>query len=421
MGDSRWTEVRRKNRTPANQMELPSIQDSMGDSRWTEVRRKNRTLANQMGKIRSKEDDVARLSTSVFISNIPDFVMAKDLFYACSQYGHVVDSFIPFKRDKNECLNDKDFALSLFGRVKEFASMANLKVAIGNEGFEEIRNKYMGEQWVLLEFQSNRMGGSGGVPLKLWPSNTFRRIAAKWGKLLDEEFKIIHRGKSYWIRADETVGWVPDFTDEDEDEEVNYTYSSDGSDIQRQDVDKVPDAEMNADNNADVDLVQETDFEDAAMRNNQDNGAKHEAPIDKSEDPFGLYSLLNKVNRNKPNSKTSIKFPPGFTPPVDKEEVMFEDTGANPKSGASELKVCKENINDDASCNQVNMNFKDEEKGSLNSGHFKKSGCPRTDGSILGVLEEVVKVGQVMGCNMDGCISNIGEIISSKGVDEVYR
>nr|GEY40754.1 nucleotide-binding alpha-beta plait domain-containing protein [Tanacetum cinerariifolium] len=82
----------------------------MGDFEWTEVRRKNHShannrvngsmLAKNLGKFRTKEDDVARISTSVFISNIPDSVLAKDLFHACKQYGHVVDSFIPYKRDK---------------------------------------------------------------------------------------------------------------------------------------------------------------------------------------------------------------------------------------------------------------------------------------------------------------------------------
>ncbi|GKF33513.1 nucleotide-binding alpha-beta plait domain-containing protein, partial [Tanacetum coccineum] len=62
----------------------------MGDIGWTEVRRKNRIPVKNMGKFRSKEDDVARLSTSVFVSNLPDSVMAKDLFHACKQYGHVV-------------------------------------------------------------------------------------------------------------------------------------------------------------------------------------------------------------------------------------------------------------------------------------------------------------------------------------------
>nr|GFA21240.1 nucleotide-binding alpha-beta plait domain-containing protein [Tanacetum cinerariifolium] len=73
----------------------------MGDSGWTEVRRKNVFSAKQRGNFRLKEDDVARISTSVFILNITDSITAKDLFHACNQYGHVVDSFIPFKRDKN--------------------------------------------------------------------------------------------------------------------------------------------------------------------------------------------------------------------------------------------------------------------------------------------------------------------------------
>ncbi|GJU68446.1 RNA-directed DNA polymerase, eukaryota, reverse transcriptase zinc-binding domain protein [Tanacetum coccineum] len=43
---------------------------------------------------------------------------------------------------------------ALFGRVKVFASLANLKMALGNEGFSDIVIKYMGEQWVMLEFKS---------------------------------------------------------------------------------------------------------------------------------------------------------------------------------------------------------------------------------------------------------------------------
>lgn len=58
---------------------------------------------------------------------------------------------------------------------------------------------------------------------------------------------------------------------------------------------------------------------------------------------------------------------------------------------------------------------------SLSSGHFKKSELPRTGGSILGLLDEVVKVGQVMGYKMEGCISNMTEIIESQGVEDIYR
>ncbi|GJW67512.1 RNA-directed DNA polymerase, eukaryota, reverse transcriptase zinc-binding domain protein [Tanacetum coccineum] len=133
---------------------------------------------------------------------------------------------------------------SFFGRVKVFASLANLKMALGNEGFSDIVIKATNEfevdgriAWVEVE----------GVPFKLWTNNTFTRIAEKWGKLLDvddqdetcfhskrlcvylkagnsirEDFKITHRGKMYWIRANETQGWVPEFTDEYE-KEVDKT------------------------------------------------------------------------------------------------------------------------------------------------------------------------------------------------------
>ncbi|GJZ48060.1 RNA-directed DNA polymerase, eukaryota [Tanacetum coccineum] len=294
---------------------------------WTEVRRKNRIPMKNMGKFRSKEDDVARLSTSVFVSNLPDFVMAKDLFHACKQYGHAVDSFIPFKRDKNdaalvigdECLSAKDFSLALFGRVKEFASMANLKVAIGNEGFAEISINYIGELWRYEEFYPWRLHQTFRIAwvelekgsVKVVRGNIRRRF-------IKEEFKIIHRGKSYWIRANETVVGVPDFTDESDDDEVDDTYSSvDGSDNQILGDDKVL---------------------------NFENAVGNEAEVEVSEDPFGLYTLLNKpkiFDRSDNNSGNSLKFPPGFTPPVDKEVANFEAVGDKPKCCAFETKVTR--------------------------------------------------------------------------------
>ncbi|GJW59292.1 RNA-directed DNA polymerase, eukaryota [Tanacetum coccineum] len=54
-----------------------------------------------MGSYRTKEDDVAKISTSVFITNFPESFSAKELFHSCKQYGHVVDSFIPTKRSKS--------------------------------------------------------------------------------------------------------------------------------------------------------------------------------------------------------------------------------------------------------------------------------------------------------------------------------
>nr|GEZ92825.1 nucleotide-binding alpha-beta plait domain-containing protein [Tanacetum cinerariifolium] len=48
----------------------------------------------------TREEDVTKISTSLFITNFPESTLAKELFNACKQYGHVVDTFTPTKRSK---------------------------------------------------------------------------------------------------------------------------------------------------------------------------------------------------------------------------------------------------------------------------------------------------------------------------------
>nr|GEX63839.1 hypothetical protein [Tanacetum cinerariifolium] len=52
------------------------------------------------GNLRSKEDDVLKISTSVFVTNLPDRYTAKDLWNTCKTYGHVVDAYIPDRRSE---------------------------------------------------------------------------------------------------------------------------------------------------------------------------------------------------------------------------------------------------------------------------------------------------------------------------------
>ncbi|GJZ37829.1 nucleotide-binding alpha-beta plait domain-containing protein [Tanacetum coccineum] len=130
----------------------------MGD--WQEVSRKKKNY-------RSKEDDVSKISTSIYITNFPESFTAKDLFHSCKVYGHVVDSYIPFKRSKavplaaestpaivldSDCLYTEELCNSVLGRVKEFASLSNLRTALINEGFAEFNIRYMGELWVSVDF-----------------------------------------------------------------------------------------------------------------------------------------------------------------------------------------------------------------------------------------------------------------------------
>nr|GEY28719.1 nucleotide-binding alpha-beta plait domain-containing protein [Tanacetum cinerariifolium] len=483
-----------------------------------------------MGSYRSKEYDVAKIATSIYITNFPETISAKELFNSCKVYGHVVDSFIPNKRAKNgkrfgfvrfinvfnvdrlanvgfrdnnmkaknnvvekviaksidhnaglgnsyvrvvkgeekkgilnektqpvmvlddECLISRDLSNFLMGRVKEFASLANLKMTMSNEGFMDVKIQYLGEFWVILEFtseekmktfQANVSIGSWfsdiratsldfqlikriawveveGIPFKLWSSKTFNRIASKWGKLLDvddqeetcyhskrlcihtkmvrnisEEFKIIHHGKIYWVWANETPGWVPDFQDEIEDEEQDDNYMKfEGVNEQ--------DSNISDDDN-DVERISKTEEGETGQDTNT------------SEDPFKIYPLLDKFHKKDKTevvSDGSSQYPSGFSPKENYDEKNIFAGGesvnmAYPADRVGLYKNCKFPKNTDESGDN-----------SISSGHFKNFELPRTGGSILGVLEKVIKVGTVMGYKMKGCMSNIAEIIEAKGAKE---
>nr|GEU31042.1 uncharacterized mitochondrial protein AtMg00810-like [Tanacetum cinerariifolium] len=407
-----------------------------------------------MGSPRSKEDEVHKISTSVFISNFPDQFTTKDLFNTCKQYGHVVDAFIPNKRSKagkrfdfvrfikrsplnnesgqaqnkvgessnntnvkakgvqgmvnsyvhvvkgelqsmngeadstpalvmdDECCNFKDLDHALFGRVKEFASLANLKMVLKNEGFNNITIKYMGGFWVLLEFNSedskkmfqSNMGVASwfthliqasmdfninervawveieGDPFKMWFVNTFRRIASN-----DEEYDTYGDTKTGGSLGED----VSNYGDVSDVEDVSETKSEEGLDA--------------------------PNVKEVSTR--QDN--KH------SEDPFNLYDLLNKKNKSddKGNkSDNSLKYPSGFTPVNESEVNEKKDDESKKDSGDCSQRNLEEEEKLGTKEKCLNKNSIDDATKSVCSGHFKKPKAPRTGGSILNLMDELVKV-----------------------------
>ncbi|GJU37673.1 nucleotide-binding alpha-beta plait domain-containing protein [Tanacetum coccineum] len=492
----------------------------------------------------SKEEEVQKISTSIFVTNFPDHTKAKDLWNVCKQYGQVVDAFIPDRKSKagkrygfvrfirvydvdrlvsnlctlwmgshhlhanvarfqrppavnsggythqngnyvpkkteansnnghrtdkrsyvnvvngdtksteacepallldESCLNQLDYSLGLLGKVKEFSSFDNMRMVLGNEGFDDINLRYMGGMWIMIDFKTEDtkakfqscLGATSwfslliqaskefvideritwvdieGIPLKLWSESTFNRIAAKWGKMLYlekldegclyskrlcilttgksnilETFKIIHKGKRFLVRAKETMGWIPDFDEQEEDNSESEDEQSVG--FIKEDFDG-SDVEKEGDNN--VSMVPDSVKEDV---NVQAEEKGNDFDVNNSLDPFELYSLLNKKRNveekmDKSNETVSIPFPPGFTP-CDETEVECDkkSMGNNEGSGS------------------------DNEKGesvSIGSRKSNKIEIKRTGGSLLTVMEELIKVGKTMGYNMEGCMKNIEEIM----------
>ncbi|GJZ76376.1 nucleotide-binding alpha-beta plait domain-containing protein, partial [Tanacetum coccineum] len=247
--------------------------------------------------------------------------------------------------------------------VKVFASLANLKPAIGEEGFEEIKISYMGESWVKLDFvslESMKMfkenGSIGswfscikqadkdfviegrvawveieGIPFKFWSKNTFRKIANRWGDLIDfddqedncyhskrlcvhtksgrsilENFKMVYRGKAFWVRASETVGWVPDFADDVDEEDQEENVSKEGG------------------------------FDDDGVSINDVESEVNEVPETINEGEVRKSS--SKKNGDKDDQEDdSLEFPPGYTPKEDYIPTPLKNDGNQNKGEANEV------------------------------------------------------------------------------------
>nr|GFB54399.1 nucleotide-binding alpha-beta plait domain-containing protein [Tanacetum cinerariifolium] len=271
----------------------------------------------------------------------------------------------------DECLNTKDLSCSLMGRVKEFTSLTNPKKVLCNEGFDVLNISYLG--------------------------HAFNRIASKWGKLMEvddyddtnfhserlsiltkvyqnilESFKIVFRGKVYWMRAKEVPGWTLKFTEEEEEDDVSVE-DNHGRIHSDQEIN-------NCNDESDVKEVPETCF-------NVPEGIQFEIPLRIHPDRNLNEGHLDGSYAKKVN-----------------EEVAGDDNSFVHTVGGKE--------------NSRSVNKMSDSMGSC---RLKKSGMPRTGGSILSFMKEVVKVGQTMGYNMDGCVNDITKIIKSQGEFGVHR
>nr|GEX56892.1 nucleotide-binding alpha-beta plait domain-containing protein [Tanacetum cinerariifolium] len=227
-----------------------------------------------------------------------------------------------------------------------------------------------------------------GIPLKMWSKNTFNRMASKWGVLLDvddqenehfhrkricinsnvptnifKSFKLIYRGKVFWVRAKEVPGWIPNFVEDNDEEEDSEVGSYEK-------------------------YLMEKIEEDSIRQGNVQSG-----------DPFNIYELLNHkrpvIDKNS-NSKESLKYPPGYTPTGSKETTREKQFDSK-------------------------KNSKNDVEESICLGHFKKFEVPKSGGSIFRLIDELVKVWETMGYDMKGCMKNMEDIIELQGANDGHR
>ncbi|GJR23793.1 hypothetical protein Tco_0972320 [Tanacetum coccineum] len=127
-----------------------------------------------MGSQRSKEDEVQKMSISVFITNFPDSFSAKDLFKTCSQYGtplnkeniHVNKKYEEarssprnFTKDNGTTGTTKAYSHAVKGGShsvnEEVANTPAMVLEDDCLNMQDLTNSYwMSELWVLLKFES---------------------------------------------------------------------------------------------------------------------------------------------------------------------------------------------------------------------------------------------------------------------------
>nr|GEV23473.1 RNA-directed DNA polymerase, eukaryota, reverse transcriptase zinc-binding domain protein [Tanacetum cinerariifolium] len=272
----------------------------------------------------TKEDDVAKISTSIFVTNFPESFSAKDLLQSCKQYGHVVDTFIPNKRSKA----DKRFGFVRFINVFNDERLVNNLCTIWNDHLKLHAN--------ITRF--NR------APLK---ENNIREkeersMTLRWkGELFGLKLKV------YWIRAKEVLGWISEIMEVSDDDEQS---------------------------------VEDVKGGDTVVHDVGNHG--EDSDVDEQRKVNSHGDMVN---------GESLKYPPGFTP-IDATKMMGQSNENVEKQNGNRdhNNNVEEPLNGRDDCSD-NMGIKPNDLDSGCSGRFKKSMAPRTGGSILCLMEEVVK------------------------------
>ncbi|GJR45227.1 hypothetical protein Tco_1313330 [Tanacetum coccineum] len=232
---------------------------------------KNHTndVKNSFVRESSKVNDI-----SVYYNSYAGVVKLKEV-----NHGVEIDNKPSLVLD-DSCILQRDYSLSLMGKVLDFGSLSSMKMILAKEGFNKLTLKYMGGFWILIEFCSksvlDKLKSHVGV--------------GSWFSVLQyasNSFMINERVAWLDIKVKEVSGWVPDFMKEEEsdiesDEEIDEAISEQ----QNSDMDRFDKPEGDTDN----EVVYEMIFEEEH---------KH-GPND-----------ATKV------SDDTLKYPSGFTPVVD--------------------------------------------------------------------------------------------------------
>ncbi|GKA23720.1 RNA-directed DNA polymerase, eukaryota [Tanacetum coccineum] len=276
----------------------------------------------------------------------------------------------------DSCIKDRDFSMSLMGQVKE-KSCNHIRVGSWFSSIKSTCNSFVSDKrivWVSVE----------GITNNSWTNNTFSNIASKWGELVEREESEENSLSCIHLCLKTKI-----------DEIINE------SQLMLMRGAKWDKEYENINDDNDVDRVSES----SCMQGNVfvhekvTNIHSEETPL--SNDPFNIYELLNKKKDNVSKSKASdLTYPPGFTPEFENNNI---DEGVIP------------------ACEQVKTTLSKNHSTSRNVDVLSQRTASShiAGGFIIDVMDDLIKIGQTMGYNMEGYFKKIADIIGAQG-DRIY-
>nr|GEY45285.1 hypothetical protein [Tanacetum cinerariifolium] len=384
----------------------------------------------KQNSLQSKFDQASRISKSVFVSNFPEGCTPRDLWKVCNDYGTVVDVFIPNKKSKAgkrfsfvrfikvinldrpiENLNTIwIFRFHLFAnhvrfkRPKKlvFPTYKDMPAAPNNStGFKQPKAQDHAGSYVNVVNGSSIAAIPGlyissASALVLDDSCVVERDLSKYamGKVKDVDTKVNMmqqiRVKSWFhVIQDEVHAFVSD-------EHIVWV-----------DIEWIP---LNVWSRETFMRIGKKWGETLDIEDNVDSsfGRKPHSPFseevsgdDSESDVEEVSETIFGDNSSSPNNNSDEM---GFTPEV--SDIRKENNqGAEEFSSLVNAKVMN---NSQEVCQEMNRESVDP--------NVVKEG-----GTVLGVLEDMIRVGHAMGYTMDGCVKDFERIIGTQEADDVPR
>ncbi|CAH1426780.1 unnamed protein product [Lactuca virosa] len=232
---------------------------------------------------------------------------------------------------------------TVLAEVREAASIPNLINLCSEEGFSDIKIRYVGGLWVVVSFESAKASvwlEILGLPMCTWNPCVFKKIASVWGSVLfsdDYENNCMSTGKvcvftgimasiheSLWVTIEGTDYQEDNnsFGSFDEGEGESFGFNSDKEnkehDRNREDV-NVNEV------NSEPDFIQEVEkINDAGNDEIGNNNRPHNVPVQSMGIGHGSaskfeFNKMENVQSEDQRSSASISKPPGFGGKVFKE------------------------------------------------------------------------------------------------------